>query len=203
MSDLGEKRRNLALKYGVTMTAIEALEAAIRAGRGKQARWNIDELGGVGHWQPGMTEISIPDPEMRKRINALASELAKAIAEESIDKAADELGGVMDKIMSKVENPFTEQRIEQLIAEHDDLPDWWPAPLGDKPFLRGIVGGARYAYFPGANRLAIRRGDTVILYDTTGHLISGFHARSEGETIRILMQTRKGEVDLESLRPVV
>ena len=58
--------------------------------------------------------------------------------------------------------------------------NWWPADLG----MAGSTGGQnnlRYAYFPGARRLAIDVNGQVTVYDTGEHQISGFSQQQSGD----------------------
>ena len=55
----------------------------------------------------------------------------------------------------------------------DDAPRWWPENLGSHPSSAGSADGDRYAYFAETDRLAIQKGGTTEIYDTTGHEITG------------------------------
>jgi hypothetical protein len=57
---------------------------------------------------------------------------------------------------------------------------WWPAELGS-PSSAGSQNNLRYAFFPGARRLAIQQGGRVSIYDTGEHRLSGFSQQQSGD----------------------
>jgi hypothetical protein len=58
--------------------------------------------------------------------------------------------------------------------------NWWPADLG-VPGSTGAQNNLRYAYFPGACRLAIDVGGQISVYDTGNHQIGGFSQQQSGD----------------------
>jgi hypothetical protein len=60
---------------------------------------------------------------------------------------------------------------------------WWPEALG-KPSQAGGQNALAYAHFPNAHCLAVRRGETITLYDTSGHTITGISAQNDQLTVQ-------------------
>lgn len=76
----------------------------------------------------------------------------------------------------------------------------WPAELG-APSSSGAQNDMRYAVFPTARRLAVRRGGKMVLYDTGDHQISGV-SQQQGGGDALSFTSQHGPVSLESLAPV-
>jgi hypothetical protein len=57
---------------------------------------------------------------------------------------------------------------------------WWPTALGS-PGSTGAQNDLKYAYFPGAHRLAILQRGHVREYDAGEHRISGFSQQQSGD----------------------
>ena len=68
----------VAARHGVGAAAAEALLAALVAGGGSQAQFDIPELGGMGQWsQGGMVMIGdMFNNALKARVDALCGELA-------------------------------------------------------------------------------------------------------------------------------
>lgn len=77
-------------------------------------------------------------------------------------------------------------------------PAWWPEGLGT-PASSGGQNDVRYAFFPEARRLAIRRAGEVALYDTGDHRITGV-AQQQGSGGSLAFTSQRGEVRLEALQ---
>jgi len=85
------------------------------------------------------------------------------------------------------------------IASFNASEPWWPAGLGI-PTSAGSQNDFAYAYFPAHDRLAIRTGADVAVYDTTGRQLTGFGQQQPGGAVEI--QTTEGPVTLDRLRAV-
>ncbi|MEN0077273.1 MAG: hypothetical protein AAGC69_23005 [Paracraurococcus sp.] len=79
-------------------------------------------------------------------------------------------------------------------------PPWWPQELG-QPATSGGQNDMRYAVFPEARRLAVRRDGKVTLYDTGEHRISGVQ-QQQGGTASLAFSGEQGTVRLEDLKQV-
>jgi hypothetical protein len=77
---------------------------------------------------------------------------------------------------------------------------WWPAELG-QPASTGAQNDLRYAFFPGARRLAIQQGGVVRVYDSGEHRLSGF-SQQQGADQSLTFTTQFGVVRVADL-PVV
>jgi hypothetical protein len=79
---------------------------------------------------------------------------------------------------------------------------WWPAKLGT-PEAAGGQNDVRYAYFADERRLAIERGDDVIVYDTADHRIHGVaQAQSGSGPSSLVFTSQHGTVPLDALKIV-
>ena len=79
---------------------------------------------------------------------------------------------------------------------------WWPAKLGT-PEAAGGQNDVRYAYFQDEQRLAVERGDDVIVYDTADHRIHGVAQSQSGSGPSSLVFTSQhGTVPLDALKVV-
>ena len=67
-----------------------------------------------------------------------------------------------------------------LFVPNAQFGNWWPADLG-VPGSTGAQNNLRYAYFPGARRLAIDVGGQISVYDTGNHQIGGFSQQQSGD----------------------
>ncbi len=81
---------------------------------------------------------------------------------------------------------------------------WWPEALGDSPNSAGGQNEIRYAYFASKNRLAVDRGGggKVMVYDTTGHSVSGVQQKQGSGGNGLVFTSENGPMDLESLKQV-
>ena len=82
----------------------------------------------------------------------------------------------------------------------DPESNWWPSNLGS-PNALGSQNNVRYAYFANINRLAVKTGNEVWVYDTLNHQIGGF-AQQQGGGSSITFTSQFGTISLSSL-PVV
>ncbi len=173
----------LAKQHQVSVGAVEAIVSALRATGGKSAQFNHPELGGMGQWMPGMLMLG----DMFN--NSLKAKVEKLIG---------------DVLIAMPDLPL-------VAAGKAGLPDmfgaglWWPKSLGT-PTASGTQNAMRYAYFADANRLAVKIGETVFIYDTGDYRITGVsqqQASSSGvDEHTILFSSPRGNFDLTHLKRV-
>jgi hypothetical protein len=161
MQDLTPEARQraaeIASQQGVSADAAETLLRALAYSGGSQAQFSHPELGGMGQWQSGGM-IMIGDMfnnGLKARVDALCLALAQVVRGGAVfvPAPAGSTGGWGG--------------------------DWWPAELGS-PASSGAQNDMAYAYFPGPARLAVKTGETVKLYDTTGISIFGVSQQQGG-----------------------
>jgi hypothetical protein len=76
-----DKHKTLAIRYGVSLEAVQILAQALRSGGGKMAQFSHPDLGGSGQWMPGMVMIGdMFNTALKARVDGLASELANLTA---------------------------------------------------------------------------------------------------------------------------
>lgn len=168
----------LAAKHGFSPAAVRHLYEAVRAGNGAAAQFSHPELGGMGQWMRGGM-IMIGDmfnQTLKGRVDALCNDLA-AVYLAAPASAVSTASGWANTVSS-----------------------WWPANFGI-PAASGGQNNVDYAYFPQSNRLAVRQGKRVTVYDTTGHQIGGF-SQQQGAAQELRFTSQRGMFPVSSL-PVV
>ena len=150
--------QSLAQRYGVSVDAVRTLLSAVSAGGGSMAQFYHADLGGGGQWmRGGMTMVGdMFNGGLQATVSGLCSELSSLLNNEQVFAPMPQGsgGGFM--------GPGN---------------DWWPADLGH-PSSSGGQNDGRYAYFPGARRLAISRNGQITVYDTLDHSIGGVSSSS-------------------------
>ena len=154
---------DIAARYRVSDGAVRTLLDAVVRGGGAMAQFSHPELGGSGQWmRGGMTMVGdMFNPGLQATVSGICSELSALLASGGVLVSTPEPGAGSTGFGS-----FGGQA-------------WWPEGLG-RPSSSGGQNDASYAYFPGARRLAIRRGGAIILYDTLDHAISGVQQQQGG-----------------------
>lgn len=160
-----------ARRHGFSPQAAEAMLAALARGQNRQAQFDHPEFGGMGQWSGGMLMIGdMFDTALKARVEALIRDLSDLAG--TAAPAPQATGG--------------------------DAPDW-PAGLG-APSSSGAQNGMRYAVFPAARRVAVRRGGKMVLYDMGDHRISGV-SQQQGAGDALSFTSQHGPVPLDSLAP--
>ena len=159
----------MAARHGVSPATAEALFAALLAGGGSQAQFNLAELGGMGQWsRGGMVMVGdMFNNALKARVDALCSELAGLVAASDVVAAAQSQSQGGPGV--------------SLFVAGSGGGNWWPAELGT-PSSTGAQNATRYAFFPEAGRLAIAAGGAVTVYDTADHRLGGFSQQQSGDS---------------------
>ncbi len=169
----------IALKHGFSPDAAEAMLAALVSSNGYQAQFNHPEFGGMGQWSSGgMVMIGdMFNNALKYRVDALAGELA----------------GLVGSLAQFQPPPVVSSGLFASASV-------WPPELGS-PSSSGSQNDIQYAIFPAQQRLAIRQGGRLSVYDTGNHLIGGI-SQQQGGGSSLLFTSQFGPVSLESLIPV-
>lgn len=175
--------QDLAQRYRVSVDAVRAMLFAVSAGGGTMAQFYIPELGGGGQWmRGGMTMVGdMFNSGLQATVSNLCGELSSLLSNQQVfapPPPAQSGGGFMFSGNS-----------------------WWPPELGS-PSSSGGQNDARYAYFPGAQRLAIDRNGQVTIYNTLDHNIGGVQQQQGGPTGSLSFSSQFGTFGVESL-PIV
>lgn len=73
----------IAEKHGVSESTVNDLLAGLRRTHGKQVQFSAEELGGMGQWTGGMTQIGrMGDAELKAKVAALCAEIAEVVTQE-------------------------------------------------------------------------------------------------------------------------
>ena len=168
----------LAAQHGFSPAAVRHLYEAIRAGNGTAAQFSHPELGGMGQWMRGgmMMIGDMFNQSLKGRVDALCSDLSALYFATPASAVSPPAG--------------------RGIA----AAPWWPATLG-VPAAYGGQNAVDYAYFPQVNRLAVRQGSRVTIYDTVGHQIGGF-SQQQGATQELSFTSQRGMFPV-SVLPVI
>ncbi|MFT4013968.1 MAG: SHOCT domain-containing protein [Paracoccus sp. (in: a-proteobacteria)] len=180
LTDEGHLRvAEIAQRHGFSVSATEAMLAAMVHGNGSQAQFNHPEFGGMGQWSMGgMLMIGdMFNNGLKFRVDGLAQELSGLIGSSSLFQPARAAGAGL----------FAASSI-------------WPAELG-APSSSGAQNDMQYAVFPAHHRLAVMQGGRMALYDTGNHLIGGV-SQQQGGGNALLFSSQYGPVSLDSLTPV-
>ncbi|MEO8245328.1 MAG: SHOCT domain-containing protein [bacterium] len=163
MTQLTEAGRSVvadhSARHNVSPETVTQLLIALDTGGGRQAQFNLPELGGMGQWaQGGMVMVGeMFNNGLKGRVDALCRDLAAALRANTIFAPAGTTGG-------------------------------WPADLG-QPASQGSQNDMRYAWFPDTRRLAISENGQVTVYHTADLQISGFgQAQGQGQTLTFTSQ---------------
>ncbi len=184
--------RAAAARYGLSEQAAVALFLALKSGGGGQAQFSHPELGGMGQWSGGMTQIGdMFNDALKAKVNGFCTEMASAarLAQASDGSSRWQTASGSDPAGAPIQS-FTIQGADP----------WWPAALG-QPASSGAQNGMRYACFPDRHRLAIERDGKIVLYDTGVHRLNGF-SQQQSHTTSLAFSGQNGPVPLESLRVV-
>lgn len=178
--DARQKAADAAKAQGFSAEAGEAMLSALIAGGGRQAQFNHPEFGGMGQWSGGMTQIGdMFNSGLKSRVEALAAELSRLVS-----------GG----------DRLTEEGGSQDSGGQTGGGSDWPAELGS-PSSSGSQNNMAYAIFPQKQRLAVRTGGQVKIYDTGDHRIGGV-SQSQSGTQDLAFTSQNGTVRLDDLKPV-
>ena len=174
----GMDTQKIAEKYGVSQSTVDDILAGLRRTHGKQVQFSSEELGGMGQWSNGMTQIGrMGDADLKAKVNALCAELAEqAIGEPD----------------SKTPDTATPHKSETAKRE----------PHGVSS--AGSQNGVRYAYYADKHRLEIERDGATKTYDTAGQDITGVaQSQGTGEPQTLRFSTTDGKtVSVDDLKPV-
>jgi hypothetical protein len=181
---------DVARRHGFSSDAVLCMLLAVSAGYGNQAQFNHPEFGGMGQWSMGGM-IMIGDMfnnYLKGRVDSLCQELSGLIQGQPLfqmpaqSQSQSQGGGWQGQSggsHQQQSNGYGNTG-SSLFVPNASSGNWWPADLG----MAGSTGSQnnlRYAYFPGARRLAVDINGQVSVYDTGQHQIGGFSQQQSGD----------------------
>ena len=181
--------RDVAHRYGFSDDAVTEMLSAVAAGYGNQAQFNHPEFGGMGQWSSGgMLMIGdMFNSSLKGRVGVLCQELSGLVSGQPLfarpaQSQTQSQGGGWQNQMPGYGQQQSQGGVtgSSLFVAGSGSTDWWPPDLG----MAGSVGAQnniRYAYFPGARRLAIDVNGQVTIYNTGEHQIGGFSQQQSGD----------------------
>jgi hypothetical protein len=182
-----------ARRHGLSDDAANVLFRALVAGGGRQAQFSHPELGGMGQWSGGMTQIGdMFNDALRAKVAGFCQEMAAA--------ASARAGGAQGESSQWQRQGGSQPQGGDVAPLDNRERQWWPAHLG-VPSSSGSQNAMRYACFPDKRRLAVERAGAVTIYDTGHHRLTGFsQQQSVGSDLSFSGQD--GPVALDSLAVV-
>jgi len=146
------------------------------------AQFYHPDLGGGGQWmRGGMTMVGdMFNGGLQATVSGLCSELSSLLSNQQVFA------------------PVPPNASSGFMAPGNN---WWPSDLGN-PSSSGGQNDGRYAYFPGARRLAVSRNGQVTVYDVLDHNIGGVQQQQGGSSGSLSFSSQFGTFGVESL-PVV
>ncbi|MGA2638579.1 SHOCT domain-containing protein [Methylocella sp.] len=190
---------DIAGRHGFSADAATGLLCALAAGNGTQAQFNHPEFGGMGQWsQGGMIMIGdMFNNGLKARVDALCRDLADLLRGQEVFARAPEPANSW-----QAQNYNISGAAVSLFAQGFGAPsrNWWPAGLRS-PTSTGSQNDMHYAYFPSSNRLAIKQGDKISVYDSGDHHISGVSQQQGGDQ-SLTFNSQYGVVRLGDLKLV-
>lgn len=198
---------DLSQRHGVSTDAATHMLIAVYNGNGTMAQFSHPEFGGSGQWmRGGMTMVSdLFNSHLKSRVDNICSDISNSLANDQMFtpsgsfQSQSQGGGGSQGYNAQSQSTGGGQSSSSLFAP-DPEANWWPQELGS-PSATGSQNSTRYAYFAGANRLAVKTGGDVWVYDTLNHNIGGFSQQQSGGS-SITFSSQFGTVNLASL-PVV
>jgi hypothetical protein len=178
----------LAHRYGVSSDAVTTLFHAVMQGNGTMAQFSHPELGGPGQWsQGGMAMVGdMFNQALKAKVDGICSELStlwsRGPSPTQPGSASSQTQNQRDEASSGEVSFFIPEKM-------DSLGGWWGAELGTAGST-GSQNEIRYAYFPGARRLAVGIGDQVTIYDTGDHAITGVSQQQSGSAFLTFVSQR-------------
>jgi hypothetical protein len=179
----------VARRHGFSSDAVTTMLIAVSAGYGNQAQFNHPEFGGMGQWSSGGMIMTgdMFNNYLKGRVGSLCQELAGLIQGQPLfavpaqSQSQSQGGGWQGQTAGSFQQQGSGGSTgSSLFVPNAQTGNWWPADLG----IAGSTGGQnnlRYAYFPGARRLAIDVNGQVTVYDTGEHQIGGFSQQQSGD----------------------
>jgi hypothetical protein len=175
----------VSIRHSISVDAVRTILRALRAGGGTMAQFSHADFGGMSQWSPGMTMVGdMFNNRLKSKLDAVCSELAAYVAE--TPRTDPGQGGVANEVSYRS-------------LRRDS--DWWPSDLGT-PSAVGTQNDLQYAVFPGSQRLAIKDGDHLAIFDTGDHRIFGV-AQAQSTDQTLTFRGQNGLVRLSDLPKVL
>lgn len=171
---------DIAERHGIGVDAVTHMLIAVSAGHGTQAQFNHPEFGGMGQWSKGgMTMVGdMFNNALKAQVDSLCADLSEIVQKQGLFSAT---------VSPQSQSQVAGHGLPGVSLFVQETPEW-PAELG-QPSSVGTQNDLRYACFPEKQRLAIKVGGQVKVYDTGAHKISGFgQAQGGGQSLSFTSQ---------------
>lgn len=193
---------DLSLRYGFSTDAVTHMMFAVLNGNGTMAQFNHAEFSGSGQWmQGGMIMLGdMFNHGLKSSVDGLCNELSSLLAKQpgllrsgSFQSQNQSSGGQQSQASGAPVGKCS-------LFVPDPRNNWYPSELGT-PTSTGSQNNVCYAHFANAQRLAVKTGGDIWVYDTLDHQIGGF-SQQQGMDGSITFTSQYGTVNLSNL-PVV
>ncbi|WP_437659730.1 SHOCT domain-containing protein [Sorangium sp. So ce1182] len=203
----GQRRvSDLSQRYFVSTDAVMTLLQALVNGHGTMAQFYHPELGGGGQWmQGGMTMVGdMFNHGLKAKVDGLCSELSSLLASQPFAPAPASYSSQGQGGQQQQQGGgggFGGSPVSLFVpSSGGGSGSWWPGELG-VPSSTGSQNNIRYAYFPGARRLAVDVNGRVSVYDTLDHQIGGV-SQQQGSGSSVTFTSQYGVVSVLNL-PII
>ncbi|WP_437619787.1 SHOCT domain-containing protein [Sorangium sp. So ce1151] len=203
----GQRRvSDLSQRYFVSTDAVMTLLQALVNGQGTMAQFYHPELGGGGQWmQGGMTMVGdMFNHGLKAKVDGLCSELSSLLASQPFAPAPASYSSQGQGGQQQQQGGgggFGGSPVSLFVpSSGGGSGSWWPGELG-VPSSTGSQNNIRYAYFPGARRLAVDVNGRVSVYDTLDHQIGGV-SQQQGSGSSVTFTSQYGVVSVLNL-PII
>jgi hypothetical protein len=193
---------DLSMRHNFSSDAVTHMMFAVLNGNGGMAQFSHPEFGGSGQWmRGGMTMIGdMFNNYLKGRVDGLCAEISNILNNQPGLLQRGSFQSQSQGGSSNQQQTAGGARGQSSLFIPDPEQHFWPQELGS-PSATGSQNNVRYAYFSGCNRLAVKTGGDIWVYDTQNHQIGGF-SQQQGGSGSITFTSQYGTVDLTTL-PVV
>lgn len=165
----------IAQRHNLSLSAVQALAMALHAGNCRMAQFSHPELGGMGQWMPTMIMVGdMFNHQLKAQVDAVCRELVGVICNETAQPTAMKPLSFSEAI-------------------------WWKSAGLESVDTSGGQNDLAYAYSAKQNRLAVKRGEAISLYDTKGYRIHGVSQQQSNAHKTLLIHTDQGDITLSEL----
>jgi len=171
-----QKLERLSAKYNVSLSAVKTLVEALQRGNCQAAQFNHPELGGMGQWMPNMVMVGdMFNHQLKATVDQLCRELVEFACNDAPSSA---------KAASSSQTSTT---------------SWWQKAGITTVDTQGEQNTIAYAYSRAQHRLAIKQGERVTVYDTSGYVITGISQQQSSQHTHIVIHTQQGNITPDDL----
>ena len=173
---MDHKLEALSKKYNISLSAVKTLAEALQRGNCQAAQFNHPELGGMGQWMPNMVMVGdMFNHQLKATVDQLCRELVEFVCNDA---------------------PLS---VKAASSSQTSTTSWWQKAGITTVDTQGEQNTVAYAYSRAQNRLAIKHGERVTVYDTSDYIITGVSQQQSSQHTRIIIHTVQGNITPDDL----